>query len=439
MSNTRAARAVTALVAAAVLLGAVAAGGVAQTDGENNAASGGGAEPNDEPANATALSYGETVNGTLSSGEDVDYYAVNATAGDGLISRLALKNMFSESVIAIDVVNPNGEVSTELISDMINGPNNLAGEARPPMVPRRAAVAADTMESDGTYYIRVQESNLAETERNVTYRYNLSATTEDLDQYEPNEDATSASALDLGTDANATITGYDDDVYAVNLTAGQNYTVNFSAPGAAGYEEKPLPLSLLVYDNASVISEGEDPDGENVTAGEGGFFGRLSVTFTAEGNGTHYVELTEHGTNYNLLATTNYTLSVAENGSATTTETPSTDDGEAEWPGDDTTASPSPDDETTTSDDGNVTETPTSDDGATTETPTDGDETDELPADGDYDGDSITNAEERELGTDPRSADSDGDGLTDDCELQRGTDPLDPDTDDDGAQDGAEI
>ena len=131
-SRSTATKAVTALVAVAVLVSAVAVGGVAQTDSENSASSSGDAEPNDEPANATSLAYDETVNGTLSSGSDVDYYAVNATAGDGLISRLALKNMFNESVIAVDIVNSNDKVSTELISDMIRGPNNLAGQARPP-------------------------------------------------------------------------------------------------------------------------------------------------------------------------------------------------------------------------------------------------------------------------------------------------------------------
>lgn len=379
MLNSRsiATKTVTALVTVAVLVSVVTIGGVAQTDSENNASSSGDAEPNDELANATPLAYNETVNGTLSSSSDIDYYAVNATAGDGLISRLALKNMFNESVIAVDIVNSNGEVSTELISDMIRGPNHLAGQARPPLgdYPRETATAADTMESSGMYYIRVQESESAETTGNVTYRYNLSVTTENLDQYDPDEEAANASGLDLRTEVNATITGYDDDVYAVDLTAGQNYTVNFSAPNATSYEEKNLPLSLLMYANASAIDESDFEQSEDVLAGDGGFFSQQSVTFTADKNGTHYIKLTPHGTSYNLLAMTNYTLSV----------------------------------------------------------------TDELPADGDYDGDSITNAEERDLGTDSQSVDSDDDGLTDDCELKYEMDPLEPDSDNDGTEDGQEV
>jgi thiol-disulfide isomerase/thioredoxin len=58
----------------------------------------------------------------------------------------------------------------------------------------------------------------------------------------------------------------------------------------------------------------------------------------------------------------------------------------------------------------------------------------------DWDGDGLTNAEERELGTDPRNADTDGDGLDDGIEVNViGTDPLLPDTDDDGLLDGAEV
>jgi hypothetical protein len=42
----------------------------------------------------------------------------------------------------------------------------------------------------------------------------------------------------------------------------------------------------------------------------------------------------------------------------------------------------------------------------------------------DSDGDGLTNAEERELFTDPYQADSDRDGVNDGDEVQAGTDPL---------------
>jgi outer membrane protein OmpA-like peptidoglycan-associated protein len=58
----------------------------------------------------------------------------------------------------------------------------------------------------------------------------------------------------------------------------------------------------------------------------------------------------------------------------------------------------------------------------------------------DTDGDGLTDAEEAELGTDPRNPDTDGDGLTDYEEVRvYGTDPLNPDTDYDGLTDGEEV
>ncbi len=58
----------------------------------------------------------------------------------------------------------------------------------------------------------------------------------------------------------------------------------------------------------------------------------------------------------------------------------------------------------------------------------------------DSDDDGLSNAEEKELGTDPDVADSDGDGLSDGDEvLTTGSDPLQADSDGDGCLDGIEV
>lgn len=57
----------------------------------------------------------------------------------------------------------------------------------------------------------------------------------------------------------------------------------------------------------------------------------------------------------------------------------------------------------------------------------------------DSDGDGLSNAEEAELGTDPKLPDTDGDGITDFDEVQGSTDPLAADSDDDGFEDGREL
>ena len=60
---------------------------------------------------------------------------------------------------------------------------------------------------------------------------------------------------------------------------------------------------------------------------------------------------------------------------------------------------------------------------------------DPADADGDLDGDGLSNKEEFLRGTDPTSADSDGDGINDKEEVENGTNPADPDTDHDGLDD----
>jgi Bacterial TSP3 repeat len=60
-------------------------------------------------------------------------------------------------------------------------------------------------------------------------------------------------------------------------------------------------------------------------------------------------------------------------------------------------------------------------------------------SDVDTDNDTLTNAEELELGTNPNSADTDGDGLSDKQELELGTSPNSSDSDSDGISDGEEI
>jgi len=122
----------------------------------------------------------------------------------------------------------------------------------------------------------------------------------------------------------------------------------------------------------------------------------------------------------------------------TTTATPTTTTTTTEAPTTTTTTTATPTTTTETPTPTTTTETPTPTTTTTTATTTATPTTTTGPVDSD--GDGLSNAEERELGTEPESADTDNDGLQDGREVNElGTDPTDPDTDGDGLQDGREV
>ena len=389
LSRETAAKAVSALIATAVALSVVAAGGVATTDSEDSNASSGDVEPNDSMANATPIEYGEEINGTLSSPDDVDYYAVNATAGDGLLvtSTIRLEDIYGDKLLKVDVLTPSGEVSTEFGTDQ--GPQNLAGATGFTVSTDDTARTADVMETNGTYYVRVQESDRAMTNESDTYEYNLTVNREELDAYDPNENGTTATRIELGETLDAVFAGYDSDVFAVNLTAGRTYTLDIEmgeaemGPGEMGPDHQ-----VWVYDRRSQAVDDPDwrPNGTTVVKADAS--SADTVTFTAAKNGTHYVQIAQALGGAALLASRPYSMTVRPSN-----ETP-----------------------------------PENDTGQ-----------DQLPSGGDFDEDGLSNGRERDAGTDPRSADTDGDGLTDDCEFRNDLNPTDPDTDGDGTPDGREV
>ena len=358
-----------AALAAAMALCVVTVGGVVGVD-VTDAPDGTTATdaPNDAPGNATRLAYGETATGELTA-DDEDWYAVDGRAGRALVARLELRESFPGSAIRIDTVDADGAVGTEIPNDGIDGPPNVAGAARP-VEARAAAVGVDVMESNDTYYVRVTESRYNETDGDAVYRYDLTVGTETLDGYEPNENGATATPVAVGETVDAVLTGYDSDVYAVNVTAGHSYNVTVDTDGIHNLEKR-----LIVYDDAAAADDGSDyrPNGTPVAYDEHLFEG--TVSFTAERNGTYYLHLVEGNTNHYLFQRSNYSLTVTETGA------PPVDGGGG--PG-------------------------------------------ELLPEGDADGDGLTNAEEAGHGTDPNMEDTDGDGRRDDCELRDGTDPTDP-------------
>ena len=369
--------------------------------------SAGDGEPNDRMSNATQIAYGEEITANLSSPSDVDYYAVDAAAGDAVVPRLHLKNVFEGSAVAVNVISPDGDVSTELTNDLIDGPQNVAGEARPVGGTTDTAYTGDVMESDGTYYIQVGEaSRFAETNDSDTYRYSLTVNRTALDAHEPNENGTTATPVEVGETTTASFAGYDSDVYAVNLTAGGNYTVDLKhdidSTGHTSvwvYADEAQPVddpkvSSPYVGNYGSVGEGAsddpyarspydfDPNGTTVAASDPQYGYSEPLTFTATTDGTYYVQIVQGPQNGDLL------------GEHVGGEP-------APWPYDLTVAPTNESD------------------------PDDG--TEPLPDGGDADDDGLANGTELDIGTDSRDADTDGDGIDDGTErVECGSDPLDP-------------
>lgn len=417
-SKSTATKAVSALIAIAMIVSVVTIGGVAQMDSEDSDTSGGNAEPNDSIENATRIQYGQEMDANLSSPSDVDYYAINASAGDAIVPRLHPENRL-KGAIAIDLVTRNGEVRTELTNDLASGPQNT-----PCQIPSADGYTGNVMEFNGTYYLRVRTASnffcrTFEPNESATYDYTLAVNRTSLDEHEPNENGTTATTLELDETANATFAGYDSDVYAVNLTAEQNYTVTLESTdgflGAIwvyGKESQPVddPFWPHTEDNSSPYIF--DPNGSTVAAVDSTLGRTTSVSFTPGESKTHYVQIVQNEYNGNLLDQSPYELTVNR-----TAGSPSDDDrtGESESPGGEDADSDGLTDakeETFGTDPRNA---DTDDDG--------------LP-----DGREVT-----EFGTDPLSEETDEDSLTDECELRNDLDPTNPDTDDDGTLDGEEV
>ena len=353
-----------AIIALAVLVSVVAVGGVAQTDTENGTMSGEGTESNDSMANATYISSNENVDANLSSGSDVDWYAVNVTAGNAVIPSLSLENDSAGRSIQIQLYTASGENVTAKENDAIGGPQNVAGGEGNFGKLDAHTVAPNVATANTTYYVRVSESRWDEAGENTTSPYNLTVRTKDLDQYDPNEDGPTATTIGNAGSVNAIMTPYDHDVYAVTLTADTNYTVSFEYTGDDAGDR--FSMALRLTENVSNVT-----DNQQFGSDSGRLLTELNgddetVTVSVNETGTYYLHLGQYLTNQ-LLNEDAYTLTV-RNESRT------------------------------------------------------------LVDDGDIDGDGLTNERESKLGTDPSDTDTDGDGWSDLSEVNRGCDPLDADS-----------
>lgn len=348
-------------VAAVVVVGALLAGSVTAAGVLAGTTAPAAEDAPDEMADAEPLTYNETVEGNISNGDDVDWYRVDATAGDALIAtmyghendnRSYAVQLYTASGAEVTHVNAEGGDGTEYV-----GGNTLqGGQGRQPVL------GVDVAEYDGPYYVKVSWYDRAateETNESLTVPYNLTVTTNDLDEHDPNENGTTATPISLGQPTAGVIASYDQDVYAVDLDGGTNYTVQYNAThnswqqalgvfaDAANvtHESRIIPVEGARYVNHAIMENG-------------------TLQFTPEQDGTYYLAIGQYRGTVKFLTEDSYTVTVEPtNASNGTDSSPDdgTDDGTGDGSGDgptDVTATTT-DAGTRSATDGDATETET--------------------------------------------------------------------------------
>lgn len=288
-----------------VVVSAVVAGGALATGAVAQETTDGGFDPGDTRANATTIHDGETIAVDSNSTEHAvewDWFEFDATSGESYTLTAELdRDTPLYNNIAVTVFDEDGEeVAVLTAGDFPMTTEVASGDY--------LARAADIAETNGTYYVRVDEGE-----------YNLTLQTETLNQYDPNEDPGNATQVEGNATVEAVGALYDGDYYAVNLTAGDEFDATLSD----AYKENDWIRTFYVI----------APDGDRLLPGLDG------IDFEAQQNGTYVVSANfEAAGNSDLVATSEYTLDLQR----TPDELDAPDDG-AETPGNDTDA---PDDGT---------------------------------------------------------------------------------------------
>lgn len=315
----------TALFVALLVVSSVAVGVTASAFG-TTAATPEEAEPNDDQASATALEDEEVVNGSLDVSGDEDWYAMEMTAGDGLLANLTLTSEGNQSV-RVDIYDPDGTQIGVIPRDMTFGRQNIAGTHPQLIASGDRARIADVAEANGTYYVRVARTHWDNETHDITYTLEVNSIPLDRfdptgarDSYEPNEDGATATPVTLGEPIEAVFAPYDSDVYAVTVPAGTNITVTVT-------DDFRFDKALFVSDDPSIIDD-DTYDGDYLAAVDDFRF-KTVLTFTAEKGGTYYVQIVQGNTNNDLEGKESYTVTIeaSTDGGDGTTGGDGTDDG----------------------------------------------------------------------------------------------------------------
>lgn len=238
----------------------------------------------------------QTVKSSIRSNDEIDWYAVEIEKGQGFVVSLEHTNRKDPSTeTSFEVYNPNREKIGEAPFD------------RPVRAYRTGPAAAsayggDVAKRSGTYYIGVKGVKGA--------HYSLTVKTVKLDKHDPNEQPSSAAPISVGTPVSGVLTGYDRDVYAVDLQKGESVTVEYNSTGAI------QPSLWVAGPRVRRASKpiGDYSFGEYTIAGSGT---DDSLTFTANRTGTYYIKVVpyfERSTAATFFESARYEMTIRKSG-----------------------------------------------------------------------------------------------------------------------------
>jgi hypothetical protein len=348
-------------------------------------------DSDDSRANATKIDVGERVTSTLSVENDSDWYAVDLEKGQGFMAVVKHTNREDPGAeVAIDVYDPHGNPIGEAPADRpISAYHTTPGTIR--------AYSGDVVERSGTHYVRIQGVEGA--------NYSLSVDTVPLDEYDPNEQPAQATSIESGDTISAKLTGYDRDVYAIDVQKGDSVTIDLS-------QSEGFTTALYVADPTVSSPMTEDYTfEENVSVTKIDPFNDAPATFTANQTGTYYIKVVpyfEGSTATTFSQNVTYEMSVDVSSQSDTDDSTDTDDG-----ADETNETDDMDDK-----DSDETETETPEDTADEDTTEESDEASQdtdTDADSDADTDTDTDADS-DTDESEETVDEEADQSTDDTD-----------------------
>lgn len=294
-----------------------------------------GTDDNDSRESATEMATNSTETGALGA-DDVDWYAFEVSVGEQINAGIDLGSddttLSTNTSAEFDLYGPSGE-------EVSVYPNDMMGAAyRPNPGSPSQAWGGLVAEQSGTYYVRVTGKNISD--------YNVSVSTKRLDQYDPNEQPSSATQIESGDTVSAVMSGQDVDTYAIDLDKGE--TINASAQADSTGLVNIQLVSPATPDTTDarynrehdVLNESYDNQQFNYTASESGTY-FIRVYPFENGIGSFGAEVP-----YELSVTgsgadgtdgssdENQNDSGASDGTATTPDDTDSTDGTAETPGD---------------------------------------------------------------------------------------------------------